>query len=83
MWETWNNSKELQKITPSMFGKWHYVFTWNKHSASLVQCEDSFSNGLVWEIWCEPDDEEPIRLRSRNACLDYMYRKWLKINGQK
>ena len=75
-WETWHNNKQLQAILPETNGKWLYQFIWNNHSASLIRVTNGFS--LQWEIWVG-GDENPVQFGSRNACLNYMYRKWLGL----
>ena len=79
-WDAWNKSKKIQDILPNpTFGKWHYIFQWEQHHASMVQCVSGMG-GLIWEIWCTPEDEDPKQCGSRNECLDYMYKKWLGLD---
>ena len=74
VYSSWKRCKESMPDYSErcLFGKWHYVFKWNGHDASLIKIDGR------WEIFVS-DDENPRQFSTRNRCLDYMYKRWLNI----
>jgi hypothetical protein len=84
-WIRWNkiHDKYAPHFDKQSVGRWQYHFEWDGIHASLVQISNGFNGNLVWEIWVQPIDTDPVQCGSRNACLHYMYQRMLGLdNGE-